>query len=317
MFAGDIDLALLRAILGSSAPTRSGGGDGRGDEAGVLVEDAAAPTTVRFGHALIQRACYDGLARRDRVAWHRAAAEAMDGREVATELGSDVARHRLRAVVDAGLRRALAVAAAGRAAQDAVRRLAFDDAAYWYGVEADLAAPAERPEADRASALVRRADALHRGGQVTAALDEAPSGRSTWPSTAACRRSRAAAALVVRNIGGPVSEEIAALCARARAIVPATETVAQAQLMGLHALALIESYRTAEAERLSREAMALAEATGDADALILAIQARQALDHGPGTLDERRELSRQAGRPSASRPAGRRRPCGPCSGAST
>ena len=217
---------------------------------------------------------------------------------------SEVARHRLRAVVDADSAR-LAIVAAGQAAQDAVRRLAFEDAAYWYGVEADLAAPAERTEADRASALVRRADALHRGGQVTAALDEARRAVDL-AEHGGLPQIAAAAALVVRNIGGPVSEEIAALCARARAIVPATETVAQAQLMGLHALALIESYRTAEAERLSREAMALAEATGDADALILAIQARQALDHGPGTLDVRRELSRRlaaigeaAGRPEA------------------
>ena len=287
VFAGDVDLDLVRALLdGADVDLEAALTEALA--AGVLVEDVTAPTTVRFGHALIQRACYDDLARTDRVAWHRRAADALAAREW-SDRASDVARHRLRAVVDADSADR-AAGAAGRAAGDAVRRLAFDEAAYWSGVEADLLARAGRPEAERAGALVRRSDALYRGGQITAALDDAQ--RAVDLAERAGRADLvAAAALVVRNVGGPAGVDIAALTARARAIVPASDAVAQARLMALQALALTEAYRAAEAEPLSRDAMALAETTGDPEALILAIHARHDLAWGPGTLSERRELS--------------------------
>jgi DNA-binding CsgD family transcriptional regulator len=223
---------------------------------------------------------------------------------------AEIARHRVRAAVDDESRCAARVACE-KAAEEAARRLDHHAAATWLG-EAVALFP------DDPWLRLARAEAACRDGRLTLAVADCSTVLDV-AETAGLTDLAVAAALVVRGYGGQVAPAALRLCERAQALLdpsagalpvpggppepapPAgsalsagprpdagpivsgtptdTEAVARAELVAHHAYLLVEVGQFARAEPLSREAMVLAERTGDPRAVAAAVHARhEALD---------------------------------------
>jgi DNA-binding CsgD family transcriptional regulator/tetratricopeptide (TPR) repeat protein len=294
----DVDLGLLAELVpGPIQPLLA-----EAVGAGVLAEDAAVPDRLRFSHAVVRQARYEDLPRTERVALHQAIAEALQHNGSGDGYAGDVARHRVRAAVDEPGRR-LAAQACRAAAESATRRGAVDEAHGWY--ERTLALATDGATA-RAALLVEAADAAYRAGLVEDAMARCTEA-ADLAEAAGHGDLLAAAALVVRGIGGPQpNAEIVRLCERARALVPGTDVAGHAQLLAQQAFATAEVDGIPPAVPLSVEALALAERCGEPTALIAALHARHQVLAPPDGVAERlmlgtrlRELSGRADRPDA------------------
>lgn len=270
--------------------------------AGVLVDDPDTPDRLRFAHALVRQARYDELPRAERIDWHRRIADALDASEGAH--AGELARHRVRAAVDAASRRT-AIDACRAAAAAADRALAFADATHWYGRALDLAGGAGLGGVERAELLLDLADAAYADGQVTEALAHCTAAADLAEGGGRADLM-ARAALVVRGIDGPPNETIAALCGRARALLRDEESATHARVLAQHAVALSEYGQVEAADELSRRATAMAERSGDPAALVDVAHARHRLIPEPEGVAERlklgsrlRDLGAVPGRPEA------------------
>jgi DNA-binding NarL/FixJ family response regulator len=260
-------------------------------DSGVLTEDPWRPDRLRFAHDLVRRARYDDLSRPERIGWHTRLAGAL---EAGGGTPAEVARHRVRAAVDAASRRT-AVEACAAAARAAAQRLDHDEAVRWYGRALDLAP--HDPEL-----LLARAGAAYRDGRIdvaladcAAVLDAAESGGR--PGLAA------EAALVVRGLAGHLAPALLVLCERALALLDGDD---RAQVLAQYAFLLAETGDHARAEPISREAMALAERSGRAAAMVAAVHARhevlepaEDLDEVLRLADRSCALAAESGRPDA------------------
>jgi DNA-binding CsgD family transcriptional regulator len=267
----EIDVAVLRAAAPDGTPVDDLLAEAV--DAGVLVDDPWQPATVRFAHDLVRRARYAGLTRAERLRWHAriAAALSADGGRPA-----EVARHRIRAAVDASTRRE-ADRACRAAAEAASRALDHADAVRWYGRALEVA-PGD-PEL-----LLARADAAYRDGQLDGALADC----DVVLRIAEDRRDAelaAAAALGVRGLAGPLAPRLARLCERALALLDGAGSAAHAQVLAQYAF-LLQDTDFPRAEEISREAMAMAERSGRPEALVAAIHARHEVLDPAGHLDE-------------------------------
>ncbi|BCB80911.1 transcriptional regulator [Phytohabitans flavus] len=290
------------SILAGAAGVEVGDTLAEAIAAGVLVDDPDTPDRLRFAHALVRQARYDELPRAERIDWHRRIAGALDGTDRAH--AGELARHRVRAAVDAASRRT-AVDACRAAAAVADRALAFADAAHWYARALDFADGAGVGDVERAELLLDLADAAYADGQVTEALAHCIAAADLAEE---CGRTDlvARAALVVRGIDGPPNETIAALCGRARALLRDEESAIHARVLAQHAGALSEYGQVEAADELSRRATAMAERSGDPAALFDVAHARHRLVTGPDSVAERlrlgarlRDLGAVPGRPEA------------------
>lgn len=291
----DIDIPLLRAAVDDPATV-----DPLLDEAvaaGVLIDDPWRPATVRFSHDLVRQARYGELSRAERLDWHRRIADALDA---AAAPPAEVARHRVRAAVDADSRRA-AARACREAARAAGRGLDHSEAVHWYGRAAELTGPDD--PAGRAVLLLARAEAAYRGGELTKALADCATvvGLAEGlglPDLAV------EAALVVRGVAGPFAPALLALCERVGALLTGEDSARHARVLAQHAFLLAAGGVHARAEPVSRAAMSMADRSGEAVALVAAIHARhQVIDHAGrvdevlGLADRMASLSRDSGRP--------------------
>lgn len=268
--------------------------------AGVLAEDAAAPTRLRFAHALVRQAAYDELPRTDRIRWHGVVADVLAGvagpgpGRIPAGHAADVARHRVRAAADATSCRT-AVAACRAAVAAALRTLDHTEAAHWYGRAIELAGGAELPAAEHADLLLGLAEAEFLDLRVTEALRHCVAGFDV-----AARADRpdllTRAALVVRGIGGEEPNRIIAdLCERARAAVGAADSDLQARLLAQHAMALAQLEVTraglaSPVRDMSEQALMLANRDGGRTALVDALHVREMLAGGPSAARERIDL---------------------------
>ncbi len=279
----EVDLTLLAAADPGPGPVAAPLAEAV--DAGVLLEDPDTPNRLRFSHGLVRQAAYDSLSRADRLRWHHRIANALDP----TGPTSERARHAVRAAVDAESCR-LAITACRDASAAAARRLAFDDATHWQRQALSLLDGAGADDAERATTLLATAEAAYRAGLVNEALD-----RSTEVADLAERLDRAdllaAAAVVVRGVGGPPPHVMTSLCERARARLGTEDSARHARVLAQHALVLAEQADAAQAGELSARALAMAERSGDAAALIEAIHARQDTLGGPADVTARLDLS--------------------------
>ncbi|MGH3876217.1 MAG: ATP-binding protein [Actinophytocola sp.] len=250
--------------------------------------DAAAGLLVP-GHELVREAVYATVPTGRAVAWHRRLAEAIE----AGELPGEAVTHRLRSITDDAGRDA-AVEACRTGAALAMGRLAFDRAAGLLDAALDVLAGQEHP--DR---LVRRCELLLDAADAdySAGLVEAATRRCQAAAELASRADRsdllARAALVVRGVGGPVSAPIMVLCDRALAALPESARAWRARVLAQRALAVADALRPADADEPSREALALAEQTGDPLAMADALRARQQVLSHPDGVTERLEVVRR------------------------
>ncbi|MEV8506193.1 AAA family ATPase [Actinoplanes sp. NPDC051475] len=242
----EIDVAVLRA----AAPAPGDVDDLLAEalDAHVLTEDPWRPARLRFAHELVRQARYAGLARGERIAWHRRLADALgEGAEPA-----EVARHRVRAAVDPASV-AAAVGACRAAAGAAARGLDFAEAVRWYGHAAELGAdPTDR---------LARARAAYADGRLEAAAEDCAAVLDAGDPGLAVE-----AALVVRGVATPA---VLVLCERALALAGRHPRV-----LAQYAFQLAEAGDLRRAHAISAEAMALAERSGDPQDLAAAVHAR-------------------------------------------
>ncbi len=294
----EVDLTLLAAADPGPGPV--GPPLAEAVAAGVLLDDPDTPNLLRFSHGLVRQAAYDSLERADRLDWHRRIAGALR----TASAPSDLARHAVRAAVDAGSCRD-AITACRDASADAARRLAFDDAMHWQRQALALLDAAGADDTERATTLLATAGTAYRAGLVNEALDQC---RDVADLAERLDRTDllAEAAVVVRGVGGPPAFAMTSLCERARARLGDEDSARHARVLAQHALVMAEHADAAQAKELSARALAMAERSGDSGALIEALHSRHDALGGPADLAARRDLGMRlhalavtAGRPDA------------------
>ena len=256
--------------------------------AGLLTEVPDMAWRLRFVHTLYRLARYEALDRGERLDWHRRVADLLQLDMTAAGVSGEVARHRVLAAGDeAGC--AVAVAACRIAAHDAGRRNAYEEALRWYDEGLRLASGAQLGATQTAELQIERAGFAYRLGQIGRAVELSVEAAAT-ARLAGRADLLADAALIVRGIGGPSAVVIAELCTEALAELPDREVERRAKLLAQQARTVVLQGRTAWADELSRQALALAEEGSDPAALSDALHARQQILSLGNGLAERRLL---------------------------
>jgi len=290
---------VVEAMLG--APAAAGGRDeailellGEALEAGVIVE--AAHGSYAFAHALTRQTLYEELRAPQRIVLHRRAGEVLgqgvDPGRADDETLAELAHHFFEAApggdVDRAIEFALAAAAASR------RKFAYDEAVAFLerALEAfTLRVPVD--EAKRAELTLALGEARFTAGHRREAIE-------TLVEAADLARSlgrvdlMADAGIAIRGfgeLGTPPTEEVVRLLHDALEALPEDDLARRARV--LSRLNNGSAARTMEErDRISREALELAERSGDAIALRDALFARWWATLGPDRIDERYEVAR-------------------------
>ncbi|MBL7522122.1 AAA family ATPase, partial [Frankia sp. CNm7] len=257
--------------------------------AGLLTRTAspagAEARGFEFAHGLLADGLADLLGAAERREIHRRAAVALQARpSTVPGLAAEVAGHWRRAGRDEEARRR-AAQWARRAAAESVRALAYDDAATHLLAAVEAARQAGAGDPELAETTLELARAYYLAGALAEALRHCEQA-----AEAAQRAGRgdlmAAAALVVRWVNFPlVTEAVPRLCRMALA-TPQPPAV-RAQLLSQLAAILSETASGEAARQHVDDALELARASGDAQALLDAARAREMLLTGPDDAQER------------------------------
>jgi len=255
--------------------------------AGILTR----PAGWRFMHDLIRDTARLDLTTTERLSAHDRVAAVLSGRADAVSQLAEIAFHAVASLPLGDATRAAVVAE--RAAAGAAGQLAWDQAASLYGQAVTAAFAGSLPVADRCRLLLAQARAQVRGYDIDGAR------QSLLTVVDLARDSGdvgtiAAAALVMEGVTEPLwAGTGAGLCEEALAGLPDEDTPLRARLLAQLAVhrQLSEVIPDQEAVgRLSESALAMAERTGDHEALVAALRARQAARSGPDGAAERLAL---------------------------
>src|SRR5690349_16091705 len=254
--------------------------------AGLLLDTGGG--RFRFAHGLVRSVLAAETPLQQSVVLHMRAAQALEDlhRDGLAQVSADIARH-WAAVAVTGERRP-AVEWSRRAAVDAARALAYEDASRLYASALDHGGAA-LAAGERAELLLGQAGV------------EAAAGRFADAFTA-CRRAVelaedagrtdlvATAALTLDAVGdGTWDRTVQSWCLRALDAPGDNE----ARLLARLAETRFYSGDVAGADAPAARALALAEAGTDSDALVAALRARQLTYSGPEHNDRRAELARR------------------------
>ncbi|WP_232667763.1 ATP-binding protein [Pseudonocardia sp. TRM90224] len=257
-----------------------------------LVEATSLPGRYRFAHEAVRDGIEAGLAADQRVRLHRAAAQGIESfhsRWLEPHL-SRLAHHWAQvAPVGDG---AVAAGWAARAAAEAMRRLAFEEAARLYRLAFDVGS-GQLTEPEAAVLLLGLAVALHKSGDL-------PASAAACQDVAAIARQLARpdllaeAALVLESVGEPqINVVLRDLCREALDGLDHGDVALRARLLAQLTEAHVYLGETDPVEATSQEAMALAERSGDPVALIAAMRARHlAVRHPDGNAERLRLADR-------------------------
>ncbi len=263
----------------------------------ALVEPTGDAAVLSFSHPLICRAIYDGLSGEARAHGHLDAARALStGSGGAGSRLATLAYHYGRASPAAGL--GPAVDYARRAGDHALKRLAFEDAARFYGEVLDLAERSTGTEpVDRCDVLLRRAEALEGAGETL-------EGRAVYGEAAELAGELGEADLLARGAlgragyrGTPGAPDLEAIALLERSMaMPARNPLLRAQVSTRLAM---ELYYLGERERrdeLSASAVTLARQEGDGRVLARVLVGRHYAVNHAGNRAEREALATEAAR---------------------
>jgi DNA-binding winged helix-turn-helix (wHTH) protein/tetratricopeptide (TPR) repeat protein len=258
--------------------------------AGVLVEHDERVGHYAFAHALVRQTLYEELNAPQRVRLHRRAAEALSAAFAASDEPplSEIAHHWFEAVPGGSGEEALA--ASVRAAERAHQLLAYEESARLYeqALEAlTIAAPED---------AARRFELLAAAGGEHAAAGARESARARFRAAAGIARGLGRADLLARaalgyrgfgEMGIPPDAETLALLEGARDALGASEPALRSRLLSKLTATAPYMLSMAKRDALSREALALARASGDPEALRDALSARFWACLGPDRVAER------------------------------
>jgi DNA-binding CsgD family transcriptional regulator len=290
-----IDPPVLAEVTGLSAA-----------QAGTLLDQAVAQGVLQsapdiaglsFRHAVVRDAVYDELAPSRRMALHEQAARALERSGRGPACAGQIAGHWQRSGGPDWA--AQCVRWAREAARSAAASLAYDEAARFtalalHAAEADTTQAGTARAGLRAELTLDAARAEFAAGHIEASLAHCQAA-ARLAEDAGRPDILAAAALVITGMGDPASTAaVDTLCAKAIRAVPAEDTALRARLHARQAIVAAETGAGNRARELSAEALALAEHSGDPDALLDSIHARHLSLCAPQFLGERRELATRA-----------------------
>lgn len=234
-------------------------------DAGVLLE--TAPGRYRFSHVLIREVLHMDASEERRALLHVEVADILRRRAGGEPVWTEIAHHLLEAGPEV---RSGAVAACREAAREALRQLAFGDAAEWY--TRALGALGQDPSADlheRGELLLCLADARAHSGEIEA-------GQTTCMRAVALARelrdgdllARAALAYGAVLQIAVVDPTLVTLLREALTALPASDGKTRAVVMARLAAAEQPSPEPEASFALAREAIALARASAEPRTLL-------------------------------------------------
>jgi DNA-binding CsgD family transcriptional regulator len=251
-----------------------------------LVEPAEIAGQHRFVHALVRDAVEAGLPAAERVRMHRTAARAVEAFYAGTLESHlpDLALHWAHAGDDAR-----AACWAERAAVEAMRRLAYEEAARLY--RQALQVQAAGVDADRYRLLLALAQALWHAGELGQA--RTVSRQAAAAAAGNDRPDLVGEAVLVGECVGVVDwdRDLRASCESALAGLDGRPTAVRARLLARLAEARLYTGDLAGAEDASRGALTMAGECGDPSAVVAALQARQAVCGTPEAVAERADVT--------------------------
>jgi DNA-binding CsgD family transcriptional regulator len=259
-------------------------------QAARLVEADGEPGGYRFVHALVRDAIEHALGTASRVGLHRSAAYAIEQHHGPSSGPPmfQLARHW--AVASVVGERARAAGWIRRAADEAMRRLAYEEAARLFRQTLDIGGP-EFDGEDRCTLLLAAGTAAHLsadlGGRLDACLEAADLARALGRPDLL-----AEAALVMEPVGRPGFDLAARrLCEEAIAALGSEPASLRARVTARLAESFAYLRELDRARPASEQALALAEQGGDPLAMAAALRARQLVCSGPDGLDDRAQLA--------------------------
>ena len=270
-----------------------------GIAAGMVAAVPGAPGRLRFSHALIRDALYEGIPAGQRVRLHQQAGEALEAfyqQDLDPHL-AELAHHffEAAAVGDAGK----AVGYAERAGHRAMALLAYEEAVRLFRMALAALSLARPPEEEqtRCRLLLALGDGLTRMGERQAAREE------LLRAAGIARRYRMAeelgqAALVYAGFTferGASDRHVIPLLQEARAMLAGKEGAGpvRARVLANLAVALRDQPDRGPRDALSREAVALARASGDPPTLACTLACRLNALMGPGDPEERLAIAEE------------------------
>jgi tetratricopeptide (TPR) repeat protein len=260
-------------------------------EADVVTDAPGALGQLRFSHALIRDALYDQIPVPRRYEAHREAGEALEGRYAADPDPhlSELAHHFVEAAPAGGADRA--VTYARRAAERAVRLLAYEEASRLYVLAIEASRLADGSIEDvRGDLLLALGDARARAGDLDAAKQafrEAAeiAGRVGRPDRLARAALGYGGRFVWARAGG--DPHVRPLLERAIGALGREESTLRARVMARLAGVLRDEPEREPRWSLSADALSMAQTLGDPATLAYALEARFAAVWEPETVRER------------------------------
>lgn len=287
----EFDLDLLAAVAGEGEDV-----PGAVDRAvaGALVAELGG-VRFRFAHALVQRYLYSELGGARRTELHRRTAAALERRLAGGPVSvAELARH---AVAGVGTDVDKALSYADLAGQEALAKLAPDEARRWYDVALELAARRREPREDeRCSLLICRGEAERLAGVPAfreTLLEAAGIARRTGDDAALVR----AALLNTRGMQsetGVVDTERIAMLEAALGVVGDADSPERARLLATSGAELMYSGEWERQVALSDEALAVARRLQDPEALLTVLNMRYVTLLAPAKHAERQANTLEA-----------------------
>jgi DNA-binding SARP family transcriptional activator/tetratricopeptide (TPR) repeat protein len=282
-------IELLEA-LGSHDEDELDGVVEEGVGAHVIAEVPGVYGRCSFTHSLIRQTLYDGLTGTRRARLHLRIGEALERLEADAPDPplAELAHHFCLAPPARGA--AKAVEYAERAARQASKQMAYEEAARHYEVALVALAQAGSDGTRRCELLLACGDAQTKAGDVMKARgtfrDAADAARALGSA-----RHLALAALgygaAHQMAGGVVDEAVVRILEEALAAVGEADPALRARLMARLAMELSFSEQRERRADLSGEAVAIARRVGDTSGLGMALVARHWSLWGPGNVQER------------------------------
>jgi DNA-binding SARP family transcriptional activator len=271
VIGNEFDLDLVSELAGSPAADALD----VAVENAVLIEVPRRVARFRFTHTLMQRYLYTELGAAHRAELHRRVALAIEaGSEYGRWPTAELARHWL-AAGDGEAEKAREYSA--RAGDEALAKLAPDDALRWYGVAIELLDRQANPdERELTDLLIRRGEAERQAGNRafrTTLLDAAELARRTGDKPALIRAALANSRGMQSETGIVDDSRIATLDAALQA-VGEDDSPERARLLAMQAAELMYSPERERRFQLSDEALAIARRLDDPDALSAVLNMR-------------------------------------------